>query len=215
MATSKPNSISLQKLDLFPTRIWQADLPMLAKHHAAWDEWILQKRAADTKPWGSNRGGWNSPKTLFTEPVFKPLASACELVMRNIMKQMGVDLPQAPLRFDAWANVLEQGGSNISHVHQNTLLSAVFYLRVPDPSAPIVFRDPRAGAVFSALRGKGVNVFSECALNPMAGRLVVFPNWLEHRVEVHASSEARISIAMNLLGVQPNAPAATVSKSQK
>jgi uncharacterized protein (TIGR02466 family) len=119
------------------------------------------------------------------------------------MKQMGIDLtPQAELKFDAWANVLDTGGFNMQHVHQNTLLSACFYLSTPKGSSPIIFRDPRPGVVFSPMRGKGINGFSERSMIPSAGQLIVFPNWLEHRVEVHQAEASRVSIAFNVTGAK-------------
>lgn len=42
------------------------------------------------------------------------------------------------------------------------------------------------------------NCTSVQRITPHVGLLVVFPSWLEHRVEPHENREPRISIAMNL-----------------
>lgn len=201
MNPAKIMAVQIKHQDLFPTRLWQVDLAVLSPHFGQWIEWIENARKADLAPWGSNRGGWNSAKTLFDEPVFEPLVRAVSPVMKAVMKQMGMELsPRAALKYHAWANVLDKGGFNMQHVHQNTLLSACFYLSAPTGSSPIVFRDPRPGVVFSPMRGKGINGFSERSLLPQAGQLVVFPNWLEHRVEIHQAEASRVSIAFNVTG---------------
>ena len=61
--------------------------------------------------------------------------------------------------------------------------------------------------MFSAARSNGVNNFSETSIKPGAGQLIVFPNWLEHRVEVNEAEESRVSIALNVVGVTRATPA--------
>ena len=70
-------------------------------------------------------------------------------------------------------------------------------MAVPENSGAIVFTDPRPGARLSAFQGKGVNAGHEIKKNPKVGSLIVFPNWLEHAVEVHRGIKPRISIGMN------------------
>ena len=119
--------LQIKHIDLFPTRIWHVGLGQeLAPHFDAWVKWIEDARAADTKRWGSNRGGWNSPKTLLEDPAFKPLDLTIAPILKGVLKQMGFELPEGKLKIDCWANVLDHGGFNVQHVHQNTLLSACF-----------------------------------------------------------------------------------------
>lgn len=189
--------LSLSHQDLFPTRIWQVDFGFLSRHFAAWEAAIAELRRQDTKAWGSNRHGWNSPKTILQNDLFAPLSKAIHACMAGAFRDMGGLPTGVSFGLSGWANVLDRGGFNTLHLHQNVLLSGCFYLTVPEGASPIVFRDPRAGTLLSPFRQKGVNVYSEATVQPRAGLLVIFPNWLEHRVEPHEADVSRISIAVN------------------
>ena len=54
--------------------------------------------------------------------------------------------------------------------------------------------DPRPGHVAEYKYGGDVTTVIEGA----QGKLVMFPNWLEHRVEQNLSEEDRIAVSFNL-----------------
>jgi hypothetical protein len=83
----------------------------------------------------------------------------------------------------------------------NVLLSGCYYLKVPDRAGPIVFKEPRPGPNLAGLVGQGVNCMGDVKLKPKEGQLIIFPNWLEHYVEINESEDQRASIAMNALAV--------------
>jgi len=194
---------ALQPFDLFPTRIWQARLPSL---HNRLDEWVaevLRMRAASPKPAGrTNRGGWNSEDMAILErPIFASLRDVVRAGCASALREMGVPA----IRFDlqSWVNLHDRGGFNFLHVHEGSLLSGSFYLKVPPGSGPFVFRDPRPGVVHGYVKGAVPNGYSDIRLAPEAGLLVLFPCWMEHFVEPHDSDEPRVVIAFN--AVPPNA----------
>ncbi|WP_157725078.1 TIGR02466 family protein [Vogesella sp. LIG4] len=186
-------------MDLFPTRVWSVSLAALNPHVPQWIEHIEDWRRQTPQPEGrSNRMGWNSAQSLLQQPVFQPLAQAVQAVMDHIFAEMGP--PQPRYLLNGWANVHDQGGYNTFHNHAGALLSACYYLKVPAGSGPIVFRDPRPGALLSPWQGSlRPNAGSEIAFQPEAGQLLLFPHWLEHGVEAHAAADSRISIAINAI----------------
>ncbi|MBA5687983.1 TIGR02466 family protein [Rugamonas apoptosis] len=193
--------MKLTTQDLFPTRIWVFELDELLEQHPGWIDQILAMREASPVPAGrSNRQGWNSDKTVFAVPQFEPLQRLAQTAFVHAFKDLAL---KEPLRFqlEAWVNMLDVGGSNLSHVHPHTLLAGCYYLQACEQSSPIVFRDPRPGVMLTALPGTGVHSESTVSLHPKPGQLVVFPSWLEHRVELHTGPQARISIAMNAIQV--------------
>ncbi len=184
--------------DLFPTRIWKFDLSALSAHFPAWRLAVESIRAAQPAPAGrSNRGGWNSDKTVFDRPEFGLLAESVRQAFAYALRQMTGQA--APVACEAWINLHERGCYNTPHVHQGALLSGTFYLTVPEGSGSLVLRDPRPGAVFSPFRGSGVNSTLAVPVEPRAGLLVIFPNWLEHEVMPHESDTPRVAIAINAL----------------
>lgn len=190
---------ALQSYDLFPTRIWQARLPAPQAHLQSWIEEVLRMRAASPQPAGrTNRQGWNSEDMAVLErPVFAPLRDAVRAACEAALREMGI--VDAPFVLQSWINLHDRGGFNFLHVHEGSLLSGSFYLKVPAGSGRFVFRDPRPGVVHGYVKGAVPNGYSDIQLTPESGLLVLFPCWMEHYVEPHDSDDPRIVIAFNAL----------------
>jgi uncharacterized protein (TIGR02466 family) len=190
---------ALKSFDLFPTRIWQVQLPALAPHLEQWIAAVLALRAASPKPAGrTNRQGWNSEDmAVLEQPVFAPVQQAVRAACVGALREMGVG--DIAFHLQSWINLHDRGGFNFLHVHEGSLLSGSFYLKVPSGSGKFVFRDPRPGVVHGYVKGAVPNGYSDIQLAPDAGLLVLFPCWMEHYVEPHNSDEPRITIAFNAL----------------
>jgi uncharacterized protein (TIGR02466 family) len=195
----KNQQLTVYHQDLFPTRVWTVDLGALELFRSSWIEIITEMRKNAPTPAGrSNRLGWNSEPTLFEDERFAPLADATRGIVDLIFDEMGP--PNFPSQLEAWANVHDTGGYNTYHNHSGALLSACYYLSVPEGSGPLVLRDPRPGAMLSPWQGSlRPNCGSEISITPETGQLIVFPNWLEHGAEAHGGSESRISIPINVI----------------
>ncbi len=189
----------LQPFDLFPTRIWQARLPSLRGELGDWVAAVLRMRAESPEPAGrTNRNGWNSrDMAVLEQPAFTPLRDAVRAGCASALREMGA--PSARFDLQSWVNLHDRGGFNFLHVHEGCLLSGSFYLQVPPGSGQFVFRDPRPGVVHGYVKGAVPNGYSDIRLAPEAGLLVLFPCWMEHFVEPHASDAPRIAIAFNAL----------------
>lgn len=106
-------------------------------------------------------------------------------------------------RLKGWINVNRKGDYNVLHCHPGSFLSATYYVSVPPAmtGGEIFFRDPRGPAVAMyetpgielPWAGSGVGIPS----TPVTGHLIMFPAWLEHRVERFEGEGERISIAFN------------------
>lgn len=188
---------ALEPYDLFPTRIWQSRLSMLRPQLDGWTEAVLAMRAASPKPAGrTNRRGWNSEDmTVLEQPLFAPLRDAVRAACERVLGEMGVR--DTPFRLQSWINMHDRGGFNFLHVHEGSLLSGSFYVKVPPGSGRFVFRDPRPGVIHGYVKGAVPNGYRDIQLTPEPALLVLFPCWMEHFVEPHDSDEPRITIAFN------------------
>lgn len=188
---------ALRSFDLFPTRIWQASLATLTPHLQPWIAAALTQRAAHPHPAGrTNRQGWNSEDmAVLGQPMFTPLEQAVRAGCASALNEMGVR--GVAFQLQSWINLHDRGGFNFLHVHEGCLLSGCFYLGVPEGSGKLVFRDPRPGVIHGYVKGAVPNGYSDIQLAPEPGLLVLFPSWMEHFVEPHASDEPRISISFN------------------
>jgi uncharacterized protein (TIGR02466 family) len=187
---------ALQSFDLFPTRIWQAHLAALQPRFAQWTSAALALRAASPEPAGrSNRNGWNSKEmNVLEQPVWAPLRQAVYAACAAALSEMG---RRGEFHLQSWINLHDRGGFNFLHMHEGSLLSGSFYLKVPAGSGALVFRDPRPGVLHGIIKGSIPNGHANVDLRPSAGLLVLFPCWMEHYVNPHESDEPRICIAFN------------------
>jgi uncharacterized protein (TIGR02466 family) len=106
-------------------------------------------------------------------------------------------------RLQGWINVNRAGDHNVLHCHPGCFLSATYYVKVPPAmkGGEIAFRDPRGPAVAMYETpgielpwvGSGMGI----PFSPATGHLLLFPSWLEHRVERFEGEGERISIAFN------------------
>lgn|ERR1700732_2620923 len=206
-ATPEVRTDGLRSLDLFPTRIWQAQLEALAPHLERWVKVVLAMRAAAPKPAGrTNRRGWNSEDmTVLERPDFAPLRQAIRAACASALGEMGHG--EGAFQLQSWVNLHDRGGFNFLHLHEGSLLSGSFYLKVPPGSGQFVFRDPRPGVLHGSIKGGVPNGHADIHLSPSVGLLVLFPCWMEHYVEPHDNDEPRITIAFNANALNNDLPA--------
>jgi uncharacterized protein (TIGR02466 family) len=187
----------LLSFDIFPTRIWQAQLDSLQPRFAEWTSWVFSYRASNPTPAGrTNRGGWNSrDMDVLERPVWAPLRQVIHTACVTALGEMGRGRDAFELQ--SWVNLHERGGFNYLHMHEASLLSGSFYLQVPAGSGALTFRDPRPGVLHGIIKGSVPNGHADIQLKPSSGLLVLFPSWMEHYVEPHEGDEPRICIAFN------------------
>jgi uncharacterized protein (TIGR02466 family) len=183
--------------DLFITRTWVFDIPELLPAHDTWVQNILEWRKQEPVPAGrSNRKGWNSQPIVFSREEYRVLLEASNQAFMHAFADMQLAKP-FKFALQAWANLHDPGSYNALHVHANVLMSGCYYIKIPEGAGPIRFRDPRPGVVLSPFINGGINTCQDILIHPKEGQLVVFPNWLDHAVDVNEADDTRISIAMN------------------
>ena len=99
----------------------------------------------------------------------------------------------------AWGTVLKQGGHQTPHMHPLGWLSGVYYVRVPDDMCAV--EDHQGWIEFGTPPARhGVAQPPDIApVQPMEGRLVLFPSWFYHGTRPFESSKSRISIAFDVM----------------
>lgn len=105
-------------------------------------------------------------------------------VLQQASTRLGGDATR--LRIGFWFNAMEPGQQTLLHSHDDDdeLLSAVYYVRVPQNS----------GNFFARRGGR------ECAIEPREGELLLFPPDLPHGVRPNQSGQRRLSVAFNIGG---------------
>jgi hypothetical protein len=110
-------------------------------------------------------------------PEILPLVAIAKQAAQEVLQYPGL------LRCGFWFNLMGPGHCTSLHTHEedDELLSAVYYLTVPEHSGDLVMiAEPLT------LR-----------LRPEAGMMALFPPSLPHLVETNSSAQSRLSVAFN------------------
>jgi len=199
--------IKVNMMPVFSTWIYQCrDGP---KHlHEPLEE-LTRRLMEDNRNAGqrTNHGGWHYAFDFFElkEPVVSEFRAHTEQHVQAYLNHFRQADCKAKDRFrlEGWINVNGPGDFNVLHCHPGCFLSAVYYVKVPREmkGGEIVFRDPRGPAV-AMYETPGIDLpwvgaGTGIPFTPTTGQLLLFPSWLEHRVEPFEGTGERISIAFN------------------
>ena len=114
---------------------------------------------------------------------------------------MGWDLEIQLVKITSmWSIINNKDAFNEKHHHGNSSLSAAYYVKAEKNAGNIVFFDPRQANVFHHPISKKINNINAQAqsITPESGTLVLFPSYLEHKVNPNLSDEERIVISFNV-----------------
>ena len=100
-----------------------------------------------------------------------------------------------------WGNRNPKGSKHHEHVHPNSIISGVFYLRQDPKLPPIQFSKSNQDSMQLDPR-KYNNYNAEIFLLPCtSGELILFPSNLRHGVPVNIGEEERISLSFNTFSI--------------
>jgi len=122
------------------------------------------------------------------ENVYIAAADIPEIaVLLDLLRQHAgqlLDVPVEKLKVGFWFNAMNAGHQTSLHHHDENdeLLSAAYYIRVPENSGNLVLHD-------------GDRRFS---IQPQEGKLVIFTPDVLHEVTLHQGSGLRLSVGMNV-----------------
>ena len=189
----------IRQQNLWPTPIWQTQIWefMRSKTRVTFNEdfigWIQSKMKDDNSVRKSNRGGWQSDLFKATgefEPLAKEIAGFVSHINLGIEK---IKIPQL------WVNVNKKGDWNTIHQHGQYNLAGTYYVKVPEDSGRIIFRDPRPAAISNKFLVDRFDKGEFFNIKPLEGMLIIWPSYLDHFVEPSNSDEERISISFDVV----------------
>ena len=113
-------------------------------------------------------------------------------------------LDNEPFLGNMWANINYLKVVLIDHtcilIHYGL---GVYYIKTPENSGHLKCEDPKSVAAMTHPKRKEGELPSylwrEVHYQPIAGRLIMFPSWLNHCVDPNQSDDIRISVSFNFL----------------
>jgi uncharacterized protein (TIGR02466 family) len=97
--------------------------------------------------------------------------------------------------YESWINFGKQYSYQSIHNHSPADISGVYYYMTNCLDGNIVFNCESTGLKTS----KWINVNSQIPISPKNGKLILFPSYLEHFVEMNETDSERISLSFNLM----------------
>ena len=194
---------------LFSTSIYLSHLPDFKRINVKIEEFLrnLQKEDEETSvpaekgynPHGLGYTSYFSDRTnqIITHPDTQELVSFLVKCSVEYTRTLGFQMQNYKFGIDRiWLNIGSQGAYHMPHRHPGSVVSGVYYVRVPEPTSggELAFRDPLAPyrmAEPEVRKDPGRTII------PHSGMLVLFPSWLEHEVKLQRSPDRRISLAFN------------------
>jgi|TARA_R110002110_G_scaffold383548_1_gene595027 uncharacterized protein (TIGR02466 family) len=186
------------KEQICPTFVYGKDIE-LDNEKLASDiiEWSKKDKGIDK----SNVNGWHSNSNMHLKPEYEELKNALYDMQLKIYEEEY--LSRKPILTNMWANINPPNAYNKSHNHANALFSGVYFVKANENSGKLICSDPRPGAQQTSPVRKDVEIpkelWNEWHLDPVPGRIIMFPSWLWHSVEINKSKELRISVSFNFI----------------
>ena len=149
----------------------------------------------------SNRDGWQSNDLIFPN-ILDNTAQTIVNAAATYFKQLKGKKEYDTILQNMWINISPKGAYNIPHVHPNSFLSGVFYIKTPKDCGRIWFIHPSDCVEYDWKKeywekfDEGNAPIQYMTVQPK--RLYLFPSWLKHGVEQNKSEEDRISVSFNV-----------------
>ena len=182
----------------FPTIVYGKDV-QLDNNKLAQDivNWSNQDKGVSK----TNYKGWHSTTDMGQKPEYQQLVTELLRMQKEIYNNEHLDR-HARLG-NMWANINPTDGMNQPHIHPNSLFSGVYYVKSQPKAGRLKIYDPRPGVQFIMPVRKpgdpGKDMWRDANIQPVVGRIIMFPAWLWHAVEPNKSNDLRISVSFNFL----------------
>ena len=161
----------------------------------------IQQTDTFENPTGWNDGVQTNIKSRYNtieDFQMNNLSAYIEKHVRNYVKMTGALEPKPNKLAHSWINLVSKDQRQDWHQHQDATISGTYYYQTSGIDGGIVFRTPNQ-FVELELFSIGSMVGKQHVIQPKNGKIILFPGWLSHRVELNTTDHTRISISFNYL----------------
>jgi uncharacterized protein (TIGR02466 family) len=191
--------VQIVKEDWWATPIWYFDIPETLINPNLIKEECYKEQLNSKGRIKSNVFGWQSDDIFIDQkrPHISNLLTQIQLIIPEVSKDYGV-ITNIELT-NSWININPKNSSNRAHIHPQAVLSGVYYVSANEHSGNIEFyNDAKIDMINQTfLDVNNKNTCSCVSYKPITNRIIVFPSWLLHNVDINNSLEDRISISFN------------------
>ena len=182
----------------FPQIVWKDTITNM--DNAAIKAHVLETKNTNQGKTASNQLGWQS-EDYFLDSGKPPQVEHMIRVLDAHVKVCARQASLPSLRIcNFWFNVNPKGSYNTLHNHQDSILSGVYYIDIPDENMGNIefHRDDEAQYYIPENLDRYTQFTStKATYKPETGLLLIFPSWLKHFVQGNQSEHLRISMSFN------------------
>lgn len=180
----------------FSTPVFYAFAPPLTKKAIEKEYFSKEKDILLTlkkECWGDNiDANYDVNSNLFQQFQLKQLEAYVANCACDFLEQanLGVD----SLRLDnSWVNYSSKYHFQNQHSHMPAKISGVYYIKSNEQDGNLRIHSP-----IRHIPGGGSGISSKTVeYAPQAGKLIIFPSWVEHSVRPNMTDDVRISVSFN------------------
>jgi len=181
----------------FPTLIYQYDVENSDRLNNTLLDLTYAERErgiAVNKSNTAELGSWHSATALHKDPAYQPLLTEVDAALSRISEELSYAKDQALKVTSMWSIINPPGNGNRAHVHPGSLWSGVYYVQAPASGGKIEFIDPRTAMImnqpkYQTKKKRPRECWTKVNYKPVAGRMLIFPAWLYHAVDLNTSKE--------------------------
>ena len=186
-------------IDIFKTSIYDKKLDI---NNQELLKYILNLKKKSRGRNLSSPTGWQSMDLPIKEKIFSKIVEEITKNFNTYMDNISLDYPKFQIG-NMWANINGYKDYNLAHTHGDSVVSGVYYIKVPSNSGDIFFVNPFSDPI-SVNWKDCVKIFTEhnssnFRIRSIEHYLILFPSFLQHGVESNLNKkESRVSISFNI-----------------
>ncbi len=163
------------------------------------DDWDKSKKSNNKEDF-LKKGvtSFNSADNLFDIPGWENISHFLYSFAKSMVETIDPQCADKMRIINMWSTIYPKGCFIPEHVHSNSTLSAVFYVKAPENCGEIVFHDPSWVAKTMHWNTAFPSPETKYTQKVEDGLMIIFPSWLPHRSYANQSEEDRIIISFNI-----------------
>tara|TARA_R110000744_G_C19099605_1_gene533439 strand:- start:23 stop:658 length:636 start_codon:yes stop_codon:yes gene_type:complete len=190
----------------FPVMQVQLDLDLEKLTEFAFEMWNKNKKGVQY----SNKGGWHSDFILKEKNeefigLKEEINHYLQMYHSQVFRGMKFKGKLQQILDSMWVNINKKHQYNEWHTHAGTTLSGVYYIKHDgsNEQGNIIFKNPNHPYItINHFPPKTVETWNSLTagifdMTPKPNMLLIFPAWLEHKVEMNSKNSSRISLSFN------------------
>lgn len=189
---------------LFPEPVFKYKLENFKNLNEELSKYIYSLRDKDTEGLKrSNKGGWHSNffKLGVKDTIQHKFTLEIQKYIIDVFQNYGWKTKNVPITInEMWAIINKNEDFNVLHSHPNCYLSAAYYVKAPPNCGKFEIECPNIARLnsFPAIEKATELNLRTISLDISEGDLLIFPNYLPHKVAKNDSGEDRIVISFNV-----------------